>query len=152
MFSKNIKLKSSVEKSSTLINGRRGLCGVDSGLEAWIISPSVDNSQDVKKLSWVWFEQLRFGVPFSSGTFDLDTKSQLVLIIINYQLDVSHKEVWFCSNIEHFKYINIQGGFKTKKKWGLPILPITCLIIFLKTSNTHLHTRSLALNHRNLCV
>ena len=82
MFGKNIKLKSSVEKSSTLVNGKVPWCGVDSCLWAWIISPSVDNSHDVKKLSWAWFEPLRFGVPNSSRTFDLDPKSLPVLIII----------------------------------------------------------------------
>ena len=70
MFGKNIKLKSSVEKSSTLVNGKVPWCGVDSCLEAWIISPSVDNSHDVKKLSWAWFEPLRFGVPIYSRTFE----------------------------------------------------------------------------------
>ena len=82
MFGKNIKLKSSVEKSSTLVNGKVPWCGVDSCLWAWIISPNVDNSHDVKKLSWAWFEPLRFGVPNSSRTFDLDPKSLPVLIII----------------------------------------------------------------------
>ena len=55
---------------------------LDSCLWAWIISPSVDNSHDVKKLSWAWFEPLRFGVPNSSRTFDLDLKSLPALIII----------------------------------------------------------------------
>ena len=55
---------------------------LDSCLWAWIISPSVDNSHDVKKLSWAWFEPLRFGVPNSSRTFDLDIKSLSALIII----------------------------------------------------------------------
>ena len=36
----------------------------------------------MKKLSWAWFEPLRFGVPNSSRTFDLDPKSLPVLIII----------------------------------------------------------------------
>ncbi len=82
MFGKNIKLKSSVEKSSTLVNGKVPWCGVDSCLWAWIISTIVDNSHDVKKLSWAWFEPLRFGVPNSSRTFNLDPKSLPVLIII----------------------------------------------------------------------
>jgi hypothetical protein len=49
MFGKNIKLKSSVEKSSTLVNGKVPLCGVDSCLKSRIISPSVDNSQRYEK-------------------------------------------------------------------------------------------------------
>ena len=55
---------------------------LDSCLWAWIISPSVDNSQDVKKLSWAWFNLIILGVPNSSRTFDLDLKSLPVLIII----------------------------------------------------------------------
>jgi hypothetical protein len=49
---------------------------------ARIISPSVDNSQDVKKLSWEWFKLILLGVPKASRTFDLDPKSHLELIII----------------------------------------------------------------------
>ena len=55
---------------------------LDSCLWAWIISPSVDNSHDVKKLSWAWFNLILLGVPNSSRTFDLDLKSLPVLIII----------------------------------------------------------------------
>ena len=55
---------------------------LDSCLWARIISPSVDNSQDVKKLSWAWFNLILLGVPNSSRTFDLDLKSLPVLIII----------------------------------------------------------------------
>ena len=44
---------------------------LDSCLWAWIISPSVDNSHDVKKLSWAWFNLILLGVPNSSRTFDL---------------------------------------------------------------------------------
>ena len=55
---------------------------LDSCLWARIISPSVDNSQDVKKLSWAWFNLIILGVPNSSRTFDLDLKSLPVLIII----------------------------------------------------------------------
>ena len=76
---------------------------MDSCLDARIISPSVDNSQDVKKLSWEWFNLILLGVPKASRTFDLDPKSHLELIIINYQLDYSKKEVWFYSNIEILK-------------------------------------------------
>jgi len=49
---------------------------VDSCLFARIISPSVDNSQDVKKLSWEWFNLILLGVPKASRIFDLDPKSQ----------------------------------------------------------------------------
>ena len=55
---------------------------LDSCLWARIISPSVDNSHDVKKLSWAWFNLILLGVPNSSRTFDLDLKSLPVLIII----------------------------------------------------------------------
>ena len=44
--------------------------------------PALIIHKDEKNLSWVWFEPLRFGVPNSSRTFDLDPKSLPVLIII----------------------------------------------------------------------
>jgi hypothetical protein len=44
--------------------------------------PALIIHKDEKNLSWVWFEPLRFGVPNSSRTFDLDLKSLPALIII----------------------------------------------------------------------
>ena len=118
MFGKNIKLKSSVEKSSTLVNGKVPWCGVDSCLWAWIISPSVDNSHDVKKLSWEWFNLIILGVPNSSRTFDLDLKSLPALIIINCHPDFRRKKCDFARISSFFKYINNISGFKNKKKNG----------------------------------
>ena len=44
--------------------------------------PALMIRKDVKKLSWACFEPLRFGVPNSSRTFDLNSKSLPALIII----------------------------------------------------------------------